>query len=85
MEQSEEPVSSSNRRVHREEREGNGGGGRLGAAWRKGNGREREGSGHGGRQRGMKEVARNGPWPSSAGGGIVARTRESSGARAMRR
>jgi hypothetical protein len=27
MEQSEEPVSSSNRRVHREEREGNGGGG----------------------------------------------------------
>jgi hypothetical protein len=42
--------------------------------WRKGNGRERErgGPGRGGRQRGVKDVAGNGPRPSGVGGGTVA-------------
>jgi hypothetical protein len=37
---------------------------------------EREGPGHG-----VKDAASNGPWPSGACGGAVARTRVSGGAR----
>jgi hypothetical protein len=45
-----------------------GGGGRLGAAWRKGKLSEREGPERGGQQHGAKDVAGNGPgrWARTA-------------------
>jgi hypothetical protein len=66
----------------RNEREMGGGGGRLGAIWRKGNGRE---GGHSGQQCWVKDVASNGPRSSGVGGGAVARRGESGGAWATRR
>jgi hypothetical protein len=78
-------VSFPNRWAHREEQGREmGGRGRLGAAWRKGNDRERDGLRHGGQQRGVKDMAGNGPRSSSAGGGAVVRTGESGGARGTR-
>jgi hypothetical protein len=47
--------------------------------------RERGGPRHGGRQRGVKDVADNGPRPLGAGGSAVAQTGESGGARATQR
>jgi hypothetical protein len=62
-------MTSSNRRVRGGEREREmGGGGRLGAVWRKGNGRESPPPPRrSGRQHRAKDVAGNGPRPSGTG------------------
>jgi hypothetical protein len=65
-------------------REGNGGSARACHMQERKRDRESEGPGCSGRQHGAKDVAGNSPRPSGTGGGTVAPTGESDGARVMR-